>query len=409
MIPRIQLSLASLHKNNMRIEVITKYFYPVAAGIENNIMQTYSRMGASGHAVVIHTSADTYTERNSLAPQENINSLSVKRYPWMWWKGFIPDIQWDTVDVVALHNFNIVPHVFILLKVLWDRMRGKKRYALVVVPHGGFSPEWTVFTKVSALIKYIYQYTIGVVLINAAVDGIRAVSPWEAEEMVKRGVRPNIISTITNGLEDEAYLDVEQVASAEIRARLQPIGRYIVDVGRIYPIKNVETILYVLARLDADIQYVHVGPCQDPVYEKNLHEQVQALGLQHRVHFLGVVRGVDKYYVLKHAELMLHPALWEANANVVHEAWSQGLICVVGDTTGLRPQVIEGQTGYRVAPRDIEGFVAIINRVLGGQISADLSRMRERTRLYTQKHSWAFVSEEMVRMYTSLVQRVQAK
>lgn len=393
----------------MRIEVVTKYFYPVAAGIENNIMQTYSRMGALGHTVVVHTSADTYTEPNSLPPREEINDLSVRRYMWVWWKGFWPGISWDKADVVALHNFNIVPHFFILLKVLWDRIRGKKRYALVVIPHGGFSPEWTVFSKISALVKYIYQYTIGVVLINTAVDGIRAVSPWEAEEMVKRGVRSNIITTITNGLEDEAYQDIVGKASKSIRMRVQLAGKYIVDVGRIYPIKNIETILHVLKQLDAAIHYVHVGPCQDPLYEKNLHELVNNLGLQDRVHFLGVVRGVDKYYVLKHAELMLHPALWEANANVVHEAWSQGLICVVGDTTGLRPQVIEGQTGYRVAPRDVEGFVAIINRVLGGQISEDLSGIRERTRSYTQKHSWAFVSEEMVHMYTSLVQRVQKK
>lgn len=393
----------------MKIAVITKYFYPVAAGIENNIMQTYSRMQAAGHTVVIHTSSDTYTERNSLAAHETVRGLAVRRYAWTWWKGFWPDIDWQHTDVVVLHNFNITPHLYVLVKVLWDKLRGRKQYAVVVVPHGGFNPEWTVFSKSAALVKYIYQYTVGAVLINAVVDGVRAVSPWEAEEMSKHGVRANIITTITNGLEDEAYVDVEREASEAIRGQVQRAGSYIVDVGRIYPIKNVETILQVLAQLPATIQYVHVGPCQDPVYEQSLHALVKTLAIEDRVHFLGVVRGVDKYYVMKHAKLMLHPAIWEANANVVHEAWSQGLICVVGDTTGLRPQVVEGSTGYRIAPRDVAGFVAVVGRVLAGEPADELEQIRIRTRAYTQKHSWAFVSGEMVKMYEGLITAVRAK
>ena len=43
-----------------KIHVITKYFYPVAAGIETNILETYSVLVKKGWDVTVHTSKDEY-------------------------------------------------------------------------------------------------------------------------------------------------------------------------------------------------------------------------------------------------------------------------------------------------------------------------------------------------------------
>lgn len=107
------------------IDVIVKYFYPVAAGIETNIIETYSVLAKKGWSVTIHTSKDTLTEKNILLLKENIRGLTVKRYPYKWY-GYIPSINWATTDLVCLHNFNIVPHGYLLFYSWIRSLLGKK-------------------------------------------------------------------------------------------------------------------------------------------------------------------------------------------------------------------------------------------------------------------------------------------
>ena len=64
------------------VDVITKYFYPVAGGIENNIMQTYVALqNTLGWDVTIHTLRDTYTEKYTLSRRDH-EWPPRKRYEW---------------------------------------------------------------------------------------------------------------------------------------------------------------------------------------------------------------------------------------------------------------------------------------------------------------------------------------
>lgn len=47
-------------KNN-KIDIVVKYFYPVAAGIETNVLETYSVLVKMGWDVTVHTSNLEYT------------------------------------------------------------------------------------------------------------------------------------------------------------------------------------------------------------------------------------------------------------------------------------------------------------------------------------------------------------
>jgi CO dehydrogenase/acetyl-CoA synthase epsilon subunit len=57
------------------IHVITKYFYPVAAGIETNILETYSKL-ASKWDITIHASADEYLYKNSNMKKPTIHVIT---------------------------------------------------------------------------------------------------------------------------------------------------------------------------------------------------------------------------------------------------------------------------------------------------------------------------------------------
>lgn len=385
--------------NPKTLHVITKYFFPVTAGIEVNIQETYKKLVAKGWKVVIHTSKDTYLEKNSLADEEVIQGLTVKRYLFSWY-GFFPAIDYSQKGLVCLHNFDIFPHIHILARVLIARLLGTSKVGVVVTPHGGFTPEWRVFSPLQTLIKRTYHYTLGAWLINAVATMVRAVSEWERAEMIKVGLSPNIITVIENGVEDDAYEDIDAKSSDEMKQKVASYGRYIIQIGRIYKIKNYETSIRAMAQLPPDVKLVILGPVQvNDAYKKSLESLVESLGLDGRVIFAGVARGVDKYYLIKHAQLMVHTAMWESFCNVVHEGMSQGRVCVVANNTALPYLVKDGKNGYCVETFDANMFATKMQYILEHQETQEIRTMKETNRVYGLRNSWGNVAEQMHENY----------
>lgn len=390
-------------KHQKTIDVVVKYFYPVVAGIETNILETYSALAAKGWHVTIHTSRDTYQEPNSLPTAENIRGLTVKRYPFSseYW-GFFPKIDWENTNLVCLHNFNVF-FWRLFLHTLILKIRGKKSFAFIVTPHGGFNPEWSMFSLGPRLAKWLYQFTLGTLFLNTSADAIRTVSEWERLEMTKKAVTPAKIHVIGNGIEREAFQTIEKRASPEIKKVVAQLGKYIIQIGRVYPIKNYETAIKALALVPKEIKYLIVGPIQkDQKYQNyrvELDNLITSLGLTDRVIFQGVVRGIDKYYLLKHAEMMVHMALWESYCNVVHEGMSQGLVCLVADNTALPYLVRNGVNGYLIPTHDHHKLATVINHVLENESSAEIHAIKKTNLAFAQKHSWTEVAVQVAKLY----------
>jgi glycosyltransferase involved in cell wall biosynthesis len=388
-------------KVGRKLDVVVKYFYPVAAGIETNILETYKVLATMGWDITIHTSDYDYTTGQTLAQKENIQGLNVVRYK-MQWPTFRPQIDWKNTDLVCLHNFDILPHLFLMLQILVHKITGTKNYASVLTPHGGFNPEWRVFGKLEAAIKYLYQYTLGVVLINLTIDGIRAVSEWERTEMAKKGVNPKKIHVISNGLENEAFMDIDAMASIKIKEQVKSYGRYIIQIGRIYPIKNYETTINAMPLIPSDVNFVIVGPVSDQNYLNSLKAQAESLGVANRVIFAGVLRGIDKYYVLRQAQMMVHMALYESFGNVLHEALGQGIPLIAADNTAINYLVKDGENGFLVPTHDHAKVAERINFVLDPANKELITKMSADNVNAAKDSSWTRTAEKMHDLYITL-------
>lgn len=391
---------------NKKIAIIVKYFHPVAAGIETNVTETYSVLAKKGWDIDIHTSKDTLTEKNVLDDTDFIRGLNVIRYPFSRF-GYFPKIDWDKIDLLALHNFDVFPHLRIILYVLFLKIIGRKKFNVVLTPHGGFNPEWSTFSRIQQLIKKTYHYSLGTFLINQTVDIVRAVSEWEKDEIISRGVKKDLVITIPNGVEKEAYQNVDELVSKEIKNKVASFGKYIIQVGRVYPIKNYETTIRALAKVnDKNLKYIIVGP-QDHVlgkgnYEKDLLSLAKKLGLENRVIFAGVLRGIDKYYIIKHAQMMVHMAIWESFCNVVHEGLSQGLVCIVANNTALPYLIKNDVNGYCVETHEDITVAEKIQFVLDNKNTKFIKNMEERNRKYGLENSWENVAHKVDRLYRNL-------
>ena len=389
-------------ESKKHIDVIVKYFIPVTAGIETNVLETYSVLAEKGWDIAIHTSKDTALEKDILSDSEEIRGLKIKRYHFGPF-GFKPKIDWRNTDMVCLHNFDMFPHFQILIKSIYLKLIGKKNFALIITPHGGFNPEWSVFPLVQRIIKFAYNYSLGALLINLAADGVRAVSEWEKEEMTRHGLSKNLITVISNGVGDEAFVDIENLAGQKIKNEVESFGRYIIQIGRIYPIKNYETAIRALRYLPSDINYIIAGPVSDKKYHEYLINLSKELGLQNRVHFVGVIRGVDKYYLIKNARAMVHMALWESFCNVLHEALSQGVVCVAADNTAIPYIVKDKVNGFLVPTKNYRALADKLNYVINNYDSPEMQKIRGDNLIVGRKWSWRNVAEKMDEFYDSKI------
>jgi glycosyltransferase involved in cell wall biosynthesis len=214
--------------------------------------------------------------------------------------------------------------------------------------------------------------------------------------MIKHFLNKKKINVITNGIEDEAYADVEKEASDKIKKQVTAYGRYLIQIGRIYRIKNYETMIRALALLPKDVNYVIAGPVQDnDEYLGKLKSLIKELGLEKRVYFIGVVKGVDKYYLIKKAQMMVHMALWESYCNVVHEGLSQGKVCIVADNTALPLLIKNDVNGYCVETTDHEELAKKINYVLENKQTKKIIEMEKRNQEIGLLNSWEQVSQKL--------------
>ncbi len=130
-------------------------------------------------------------------------------------------------------------------------------------------------------------------------------------------------------------------------------------VGRLNPQKGLEFLLeaaaiVVEARPDWHLSLVGDGPLRESL----LIQADAYTALQGRVHWLG--RRDDVPGLLKGADLMVLPSLWEGMPNVVLEAMAARLAVVGTKVEGTEDLVVPDETGWLVPPADPEALAAIL-------------------------------------------------
>jgi len=137
---------------------------------------------------------------------------------------------------------------------------------------------------------------------------------------------------------------------------------HILFVGRMVPSKGVHLLIDALARLKALTPYraTLVG---DGLLRTELEQQVEQAGLTDRVRFTGRIPRDEVFALYADADIFAFPSLEEASGNVVFEAMSQGLPCVVA-ASGGPAAVIDATSGAAVPARERNEFVDLFAAAL---------------------------------------------
>jgi glycosyltransferase involved in cell wall biosynthesis len=143
-----------------------------------------------------------------------------------------------------------------------------------------------------------------------------------------------------------------------------PAGEFhFAAVGRVSPVKGLETALRAVQRLDSAhnpvLNIIGTGPSV-----AGLEVLARELGLGSRVRFLGFRENIYDY--LAHIDVLVMPSHHEGLPYTILEAMSLATPIIASRVGGLAEVLEDGRTALLVEPGDIEGWAAAMGRLLPG-------------------------------------------
>ncbi|MGA9532403.1 MAG: glycosyltransferase [Anaerolineales bacterium] len=195
---------------------------------------------------------------------------------------------------------------------------------------------------------------------------------------------------------------------------IEPGNKMILFVGRLEPLKGIDTLLRAIAQLraDGDIQpecqcLVIIGGdgesgVNDPASEIERLKSIRSdLRMEDLVAFIGS-RDQDKLpYYYSAAEVIVVPSHYESFGLVALEAMACGRPVVASETGGLVFLVKDGVTGFHVPAADPEALAEKLRLLLHDK---DLrKRLGENARRYASEYAWPKITEAIVDLYVEVL------
>ncbi|WP_179400608.1 glycosyltransferase family 4 protein [Burkholderia guangdongensis] len=330
-----------------------------------------------------------------------------------------PRVRWVPVKVGRFWPSNLVKQqVFAIRSAAWLRANRASHDVLHVngfiswikadvntahFVHGGWfkSPYYPFGPTKGMWSAYQYVYT----RVNTALErwayrrsrAITAVSQKVADEIRGLGIDGRKISVIHNGVDTNAFA----LARADRAAFGLPDDAFLLlFVGDLRtPRKNLGTVLDALTKLPSHVHLAVAGYLPGSPYP----DEARALGLESRVHFLGLVKTMPT--LMRSVDAYVFPSRYEAMSLSLLEAMAAGLPVVTARTAG-GAEIITPACG--IVLDDPDDAAALADAI------GTLARSRERCRamgaasreLMTQ-FGWSRMGAQYVALYRRLGQPSQ--
>jgi D-inositol-3-phosphate glycosyltransferase len=199
---------------------------------------------------------------------------------------------------------------------------------------------------------------------------------------------------------------------AKLYVGLKPNDRMVLYVGRIEPLKGVDTLIQAMSCLQwKEERPVHLAiiggdPAASPRAMSGEMARLQKLcddlSVGQTVVFLGK-RDQDKLpYYYSAAELVVMPSHYESFGMVALEAMACGTPVVASEVGGLAYLVRDGETGFTIPDQEPDMLCEKISWLLNDR---DLhASMSERAVEYAQDYAWEKISAQIVDVYQDLLE-----
>lgn len=233
--------------------------------------------------------------------------------------------------------------------------------------------------------------------------GLLAVSESLREDMVALGMPAGRIDVHYTGLDREKFHPIDRGAARALVSAMPNLqiwseGPLLVTPGALIPRKGQGLVIEALSRLPT-ARLALAGSGED---EGRLRALAKRLGVEERVHFLGLVDHELLPHVLCAADVLVLPSASEGLANV----WIEGLACgtpiVIPDVGGAR-EIVSDETAGRIAARSSGAIAAAVQDILAAPpTQAEVAE-------HVSRFSWGVNAENIVRFWMKVLRGEEAE
>ena len=213
--------------------------------------------------------------------------------------------------------------------------------------------------------------------------------------IVEHGIDAEKIDVLRNGVDLEVFTRVDKKTAKQSIGLSDIDAPIIASVGHLIERKGHHLAIDALAKLD-DVHLVIAGEGEE---RKRLQEQATNLGLEARVHFLGLIDHYNLLNVYNAADALVLASSREGWPNVLLEAMACGTPCVATPVWGSKEVIRERAAGILTNDRSANSIADALSLLLNGNID------RRATRVYAEQFSWAQTSDAMAATFSDLSEK----
>ncbi|HBY93041.1 MAG TPA: glycosyltransferase family 1 protein [Chloroflexi bacterium] len=244
-------------------------------------------------------------------------------------------------------------------------------------------------------------------------DRIVAATPLDRQQMLDLyGADPERIEIIPCGVDLSLF---RRIRKAEARANLtiSPTSRLILFVGRVEPLKGIDTLLRAIALVvrrhphwPGHLALAVIGGSAEDSNEvltaemRRLRALRAELGLEGLVTFLGAQSQETLPDFYSAAEMVVMPSHYESFGMVALEAMASGTPVIASDVGGLTYTVQDGKTGFLVPPQRPDLLADKIEKLL--EQPALRRAMGAAGVVWAQRFGWSAITDQVLTMYHQL-------
>jgi D-inositol-3-phosphate glycosyltransferase len=254
----------------------------------------------------------------------------------------------------------------------------------------------------------------GETAVMKAADRIVAATEAERSQLeLLYGINHQKVSIVPPGVDTHHFYPIPADEAKEAIG-ISPEDRMALFVGRIEPLKGVDTLIRAMAIVKRTCKQfvcphylVIIGgdpeghPERDEGEMGRLQALARSLGLDDIVLFLGKRGQQTLPYYYSAAEVVVMPSHYESFGMVALEAMACGTPVIASQVGGLAYLVQEGETGFFVPAQDPEVLAEKLRLMF---VNHDLrAEMGRQAVTYAQSYRWETIADQIAAIYRQMV------
>jgi mannosyltransferase len=169
---------------------------------------------------------------------------------------------------------------------------------------------------------------------------------------------PNTV--VMHGIDTNRFCPAPDMDAAKRELGLDPAKKFVGCFGRIRRQKGTDLFVDAMIRLlpdRPDWNGIIAGrtTVEHQKFEAELHQRISAAGLSHRIHFVGEVIDVERWYRV--LSLFIAPQRWEGFGLTPLEAMACGVPVVAADVGAFSELIVEGETGTVIERDNLSAMI----------------------------------------------------